>query len=329
MQAVLSRRAVMSMSLATSLALFVESFGASATAAEKPIQFILPFSAGSGVDIIIRAAQHELSRALNAPIVISNQPGSGGIVGTQLLVKAAADGKTIGIISNNHVVYPNVLKSLPFDPIDDITPIAVVGSTPFVMVTNPTMLLAETLFELTAHLKANPGKHLYGSSGNGTILHLAAALYIDQAGLRLTHIPYKGVSPLVTDLVAGQVDMAVLPYPAVVSHIRSGALRAIGVGSAKRMKAEPNIPTFIEQGMPSYLIEGWFAAVGPARLPPSEIERCHKAFTAAFATDDVKAAMAKQANTIAITSTEQARDFVKAELAKYKALVTAMKLKPQ
>ncbi len=295
----------------------------------KAVQFILPFSAGSGVDGHMRAAQNELAKALGAPIVINNQPGAGGIIGTQQLVKAAPDGLTLGMISNNHVVYPSVLKSVPFDPVGDITAIAVIGSTPFVLVTNPKKIAAKSAAELTAHLKANPDKHNYGSSGNGTILHFGTAMYVDQAGVQATHIPYKGVGPLVTDLIGGQVDFGVVPFPAVAGHLRSGALHAVGVASAQRIKPAPDLPTFVEQGMPNMVVAGWFAVVGPAKLPVAEIARVHKAFSDAFASDEVKAAMDKQGTVISIMSTEQSATYLKSELAKYAALAKAIKLEVQ
>ena len=157
---------------------------------DKPVRFILPVSAGSGVDAITRAASNQLGKALGQSVVVDNQPGAGGVVGTQNLVKAAPDGQTLGMVSNNHVIYPSVLKSLPFDPVADVTPIAVVGSTPMVLVVNP-KVPANNLKELVALLKTHPGKYNYGSAGNGTILHLGAEQFKDATGTFSTHIPYR------------------------------------------------------------------------------------------------------------------------------------------
>ncbi len=287
---------------------------------ERAVKFILPVATASGVDTITRAAQPALSKALNAPIVIDNQPGAGGIVGTSALVKSPPDGYTLSIVSNNHVIYPSVYKSLPFDPIADITPIAVIGSTPIVIVVNP-KVPAKNAQELIALLKANPGKYNYGSSGNGTILHLAAAMFFDEAGVTATHVPYKGVGPMLTDLIGGQVDIGALSLPSVQQHLKSGALRAIGTGTAQRLAAAPEIPTMVEQGLPNYLVEGWFAVIGPAKLPSAEVKRVHDAFAAAFATPEVKEAMAKQGNTIDVSTTEYANAYFRSELAKYAKLV--------
>jgi tripartite-type tricarboxylate transporter receptor subunit TctC len=295
----------------------------------KTIQFILPVAAASGVDTITRTAQNELAKALGATIVINNQPGAGGVIGTQQMVRSAPDGLTLSIVSNNHVIYPSVLKSIPFDPIADITPIARLGSTPIVLVVNAAKIPAKSVQELNALLKAKPDGYTYGSSGNGTILHLAAAMYVEQAGVKMTHVPYKGVGPLLNDLIGGQVDMAMVAYPSIIAHLKSGALRAIGVGTPTRLTAVPELPTIAEQGMPNYVVEAWLAVIGPAKMPAAEVARIHAGFSAAFASEEVKAAMAKQANVIDVFTPEKTAEFMKAELAKYAAVVKQIGLEPQ
>jgi tripartite-type tricarboxylate transporter receptor subunit TctC len=287
---------------------------------DRTIRFILPVAAASGVDTIVRAAGPALSKAFGQPIVIENQPGAGGVVGTQALVKSAPDGYTLSVVSNNHVIYPSVLKSLPFDPIADITPIAIVGSTPMVLVASP-KLPAKNAQELIALLKSKPGEMNYASSGNGTILHLATAMFLDESGTQAKHIPYKGVGPMLTDLIGGQVDFGVSSLPSVQQHLKSGALRAIGVATRERVAAAPDIPTMAEQGLPNYLVEGWFAVIGPAKLPATDVARIHQAVTAAFTSSDVQEAMAKQGNVINVTSPERAQQYFRSELAKYATLV--------
>jgi tripartite-type tricarboxylate transporter receptor subunit TctC len=294
---------------------------AHAQVGERAIKFILPVATASGVDTITRAASPALAKALGHPVIVDNQPGAGGIVGTQALVRSAPDGFTLSIVSNNHVIYPSVYKSLPFDPIRDITPIAVIGSTPIVLVVNPAKLPANNAQELIALLKAKPGVYNYGSSGNGTILHLAAEMFLDEAGVKATHVPYKGVGPMLTDLLGGQVDFGTLSLPSVQQHLKSGSLRAIGVGTEKRVAAAPEIPTFVEQGLPGYVVEGWFAVIGPARLPADDVKRVNAAFSEAFASPEVKEAMAKQGNTINVSTPDYAAQFFRSELAKYAKLV--------
>ena len=300
---------------------------AAQTVSEKSIKFILPVGAGSGVDGITRAASSALGKALGTSIVIENQPGAGGVVGTNALTKSVPDGSTLSIVSNNHVIYPSVLKSLPFDPIKDITPIAVIGSTPMVLVVNA-KFPAKNMQEFVALLKANPGKYNYASSGNGTILHLAAELMKDATGTFATHIPYRGFGPMMADIIGGQVDFGVGALVAVAGQIKSGNLRAICIASSQRAPSHPDIPTAVEQGFPKYLVEGWFAAVGPAKMSTDNVRRIHGAVTTAFATDEVKAAMARQGNTINIQSPEASAAFFQAELNKYAAIVKKAGIKP-
>ena len=292
------------------------------------VRFILPVSAGSGVDGIARAASNQLAAALGTSVVIENQPGAGGVVGTQALVKAAPDGQILSMVSNNHVIYPSVLKSLPFDPISDITPISVIGATPMVLVVNPS-LPVNNLKEFVALLKANPGKYNYASSGNGTILHLAAELFKDVTGTFSTHIPYRGFGPMVSDIVAGQVHWGVGALPAVKGQVESGRLRALCIASPERSAAAPNIPTALEQGFPNYLVDGWFAVVGPKGLSPELVKRLHAAFVKAFNTQEVKDAMAKQGNTIGLSSPDAALAHFKSEMVRYAALVKKANVVPQ
>jgi len=296
---------------------------------ERAIRFILPVATGSGVDTITRAASPALQKALAHPIVIENQPGAGGIVGTAAMVKSPPDGYTLSIVSNNHVIYPSVYKSVPFDPVADITPIAIIGSTPIVLVVNPKNVPATNVAELVKLMKARPGEYNYASSGNGTILHLTMQMFLEEAGVTARHIPYKGVGPMVTDLIGGQVDMGTLSLPSIQQHLKSGALRAIGVGASKRLAAAPEIPTMVEQGLPNYVVEGWFAVIGPAKLPAADVKRIHDAFAAAFASPDVVDAMARQGNTINVSTPEFAADFFRTELVKYAKLVKQAGVEPQ
>jgi tripartite-type tricarboxylate transporter receptor subunit TctC len=293
---------------------------ARAQGADKPVRFILPNATGSGVDAITRAAQSALAKALGAPIVVDNQPGAGGVVGVQAITRAAPDGLTLGVVSNNVVIFPSVFKSLPFDLATDITPIAIVGTTPMVLVVNPRLPVHNSK-ELIALLKSKPGQINYGSGGNGTILHLATEMYLDEAGAKAQHVPYKGVGPMVTDLIGGQVDMATAALPSVQGHLKSGALRAIGVTTAQRVAAAPDIPTFVEQGLPGYVMDAWFAVIGPKNLPAADVKRVHDAVVTAFADPAVKETMTKQGNVINVSSSDYARDYFKSEMAKYAKLV--------
>ncbi|HYN11774.1 MAG TPA: tripartite tricarboxylate transporter substrate-binding protein, partial [Burkholderiales bacterium] len=205
--------------------------------------------------------------------------------------------------------------------IADITPIMVVGSTPLVLVTNPSKVPAKNLPELIAFLRAKPGAYNYASSGNGTILHLAAEMFVNEAKVDVKHIPYKGVGPMVTDLLGGQVEWGITALPSVQGHIKTGALRAMAVNGKERLAAAPEIPTFAEQGMPGYDAEAWFAVIGPAKMPAAAVKRLHAGFVTALATPEVKEAMAKQGNTINPSSPEAAVEFFRSELVKYATVV--------
>lgn len=299
-----------------------------AQATDRPLRIILPVGAGSGVDTIVRAVGPALSKALGGqPVVIENLPGAGGITGTATLVKAAPDGLTIGVVSNNHVINPSVYKKMPFDSVEDITAISVLGSTPMVLVVNPAKVPAKNVKELIAFLKAKPDAYNYASSGNGTILHLAAEMFVDEAGVVIRHIPYKGSGPMIADLIGGQVELGVLALPAIQGHLKSGALRAIGVGGQSRSAAAPEIPTIAEQGLPNYDASGWFAVIAPAKLPAAEVKRLHAAFITAFATPEVKEAMARQGNDIHPSTPEAAARFFRSETERYAKLVKKSDIK--
>ena len=327
MTSLLNRRSLLNHTWALTAA--ISGIPAAWAQSDRPVKFILPNATGSGVDAITRAAAPALGKALGASGVVENQAGAGGVVGLQALTKNAPDGNTLSMVSNNVVIFPSVLKSLPFDMPGDFTPIAVVGSTPMVLVVNPQRLSATNSRELIALLKAKPDGYNFGSGGNGTILHLTAEMFLDEAKVKARHIPYKGVGPMVTDLLGGQIDFAVLATPSVQQHIKSGALRAIGMCGDKRVSTLPDVPTFVEQGLPGFVMEAWFAVLGPKGMSPATVKKTHEAVVVAFNDASVRDAMAKQGNSINISSSEQAQKAFHTELAKYAALVKKAGIQPE
>lgn len=303
--------------------------GLSFAQADRPVKFILPNATGSGVDAITRAAAPALGKALGSNVVVENQSGASGVIGLQALAKNPPDGFTLSVVSNNVVIFPSVMKSLPFDMPGDFTPIAVVGSTPMVLVVNPQKVAATNSREFIAALKAKPDGYNFGSGGTGTILHLAGEMFLDEAGTKARHIPYKGVGPMVTDLLGGQIDFGVVALPSVAQHIKSGALRAIGMCADKRTPAAADIPTFVEQGLTGYNMEAWFAVIGPKGMSAAQVKKVHDAVVSAFNDATVKETMAKQGNTISVSSTEQAQKAFRSELARYAALVKKVGIEPQ
>ncbi len=313
----LSRRSLLAAGAALALPAFAQG--------DKPVRLILPISAGSGVDVIARAASVAVGKALGQPLVVENLPGAGGITGASVVAKAAPDGLTLGLFSNNHVINPAVYKKMPFDAVADFTPISVIGATPLVLVAGKSVP-ASNVRELVALLKAAPDDFNYASSGNGTIIHLAGEMFVEQAGVKVRHIPYKGTGPMVNDLLAGQVQFGVVALPAIQAHIKSGGVKAIGLCGAQRSPAAPEIPTIAEQGLPDYDVEGWFAVVGPAKLPAAEVQRVHDAFVKGFGSPEVVEAMARQGNVVKPSSPEDAAKFFRSEAARYAALARKAKV---
>jgi tripartite-type tricarboxylate transporter receptor subunit TctC len=209
---------------------------------------------------------------------------------------------------------------MPFDSLGDITPITVVGATPFVLVV-PNRVPAKTAKELQTFLKARPGVYNYASSGNGTIIHLAAGEFVEAANVEVSHIPYKGMGPMVTDLISGVVEFGVISVPVALPHLKAGTLRAIGIMGKQRVASLPEVPTIAEQGFPDVDIAGWFAFVGPAKLPPAEVKRLHTAILAAFAMPEAREAMARQENVIQPMSPEASVKFFRSEQERYSHLV--------
>ncbi len=321
-----TRRAVLATVVASTTLL--SSGLALAQSSSAPLRVILPVGAGSGVDTIVRAAQNALSKALGGQaVVIENLPGAGGITGTQALVKAAPDGNTVAFISNNHSVNPSVFKNVPYDSLNDITPISVVGGSPFVLVVNPAKVPVKTAKEMQALIKSKPGGFNMGSSGNGTIIHLAGEIFVDALGVQVQHIPYKGMGPMMTDIISGQVEFGVAAVAAAQGQISTGRLKAIGVMGKQRVASLPDVPTIAEQGFPDVDVAGWFAMVAPKGLPAAQVKKLHDAVVTAFNDPDVKAAMAKQDNFISPTTPDAAAKFLKAEQDRYARLVAKAGIK--
>ena len=301
--------------LATALAVPAVMATGSAQAQDKqPLRIIVPASAGSGVDTYIRAVTVPLTKALGGqPVVVENIAGAGGVPGTLQLVRALPDGHTLGFVSNNHVVNPAVFKKMPFDSLNDITPICVIGATPFVLVVNP-KLAVKDVRELQAMLKAKPGAYNYASSGNGTIIHLATAQLLEELNAEARHIPSKGMAPMVTDIIAGVVEFGIVAVSVAQPHIKSGALRPLAVAASQRIASLPEVPTYAEQGFPHVDVNGWFALIGPAKMPPAVVKRLHGAVVAAFAAPEAVEAMAQQQNIIKPMSPEASRAYFETEL---------------
>ena len=309
--------------LATAAAGFVLAGAALPAAAQtypdRPIKILVLAGVGTVTDLIARLLAIHMGKSMGQPMVVENIPAAGGVPGTLQLVRAAKDGYTIALLSNNHVVNPSIYKDMPYDGMKDIQPISFIASTPMVLVANPA-LPAKNTKELLALARSKPGVLTYGTAGNGTILHLAGVMFTSEAKVNIRHIPYKGVAPAITDVMSGQIDTAFMGVASVQQLIDSGKLRAIGVTTPYRSAMLPNVPTFAEDGIPNYSLDGWIAMAGPAGLPRPIVDKLNAELRAALALKEVQEAMAKLDLRVAPNTPEQVTLFFQTELEKHSTL---------
>lgn len=286
----------------------------------KPLRLVVPLAAGSTGDAVARAIAPAFGRSMGHPVMVDNLAGAGGIPGTTQIVRAPKDGSTLGLVSSNHVINPGIYKSIPYDSLKDITPIAVVATVPLLLVVNAA-LPARSVKELLDYARAHPGKLNYGSAGNGSTLHLAGELLVSETGIDMKHVPYRGTAPLVTDLVGGQVQLGFVSISQVAPQVKAGTLRALAVSTPARSPAMPDVPTLAEAGVPKYSFDAWIALVGPAGLPRLVVDGAAAALKAALASPEAQSALVAQGLTVLQTRPDQAPAFFQAELAKHQKLV--------
>jgi tripartite-type tricarboxylate transporter receptor subunit TctC len=286
----------------------------------KPIKLIVPFAPGGTTDILGRLAAAELSKVLGVSAVVENRPGAGGNIGADAVAKSAPDGYTllvgtVGTQAINHSLYPKI----PFDSLKDFEPITLLATVPNVLVVHPSVP-AKTTKELIAFVKSKPGKLNYASSGNGTSIHLGAELFKSMTGTFITHIPYRGSTPALTDLMAGQADMMFDNLPSALPFIKSGRLRAIALTSAKPSAALPGVPT-IGETVPGFEASSWFGIWAPAGTPKEIITKLNQVLVAYLQNPEAKEKIAAQGADTVGNSPEQLNAFVKAELTKWAKVV--------
>ena len=246
----------------------------------KPVRIIVPFAPGGGSDFIARFMAQRLTSALGTQVIVENKPGAGGVIGIEQGVKSPPDGYTLVLIASSYTVNPSIYK-LNFDPVADITPIIQMSQGPPLVVANPAFPV-KTIKELIARAKAKPGDVNFASSGQGSVIHLATELFASMAGIKMSHIPYKGTGPALTDTIAGQTNVFCSSTANAMPHVKSARLKAIAVTTAKRIPALPDVPTVAESGVPGYEVILWHGLIGPKGLPRAVTDRINGEVTKAL-----------------------------------------------
>ena len=295
----------------------------------KPIRFVVPYPAGGPLDTVARLLGQKVGESVKQPVIVDNKPGAGGNIGADAVAKSPPDGYTIlmGAVAT-HAINPTLYAGIPYDAAKDFIPVTQVASTPNVLVVNPSVP-AGTVREFIAYAKANPGKLNYASPGPGSGAHLAGELLKSSAGVEMVHVPFNGIAPAVTAVVAGDVQVMFAGSTSAMPHVATGKLRALGVASPKRMVSTPALPTLDESGLPGFDVTSWYSIVAPAATPPAVIERLQKEIAKALDTLDVKAKLAGLgAEPVGNTPSEFAA-MIRNESAKWGKIVKDANIRPE
>lgn len=314
--------ALAGMAMATVLTLAAVGSAHADTYPTKPIQMIVPQAPGGTNDIVARLVAADLSQRLGQQVVVENRPGAGGNIGTQAAARATADGYTLLMtISSTQAINPSLYRQIPFDPIKDFEPIAPVATVPNVLVVNPAFP-AKSLAELITMAKAKPDFYRYASAGNGTLNHLLGEMLNSMAGIKLEHVPYKGVAPALNDVLGNQVPMAFASLPSVLAHIKAGKVRALGVSSAKRSPFAPDIPA-ISETVPGYSGDLWVGLFAVRGTPKAVTEKLAKTLQAALADAPLRDKLAAQGAEVLTGTPQQFSTMLRADIDKWGKIVKA------
>jgi tripartite-type tricarboxylate transporter receptor subunit TctC len=254
----------------------------------RPVRIVVPLSPGGFADTPARMLTPRLSEQFGRQFFVENKPGAGGTIGADFVAKSAPDGYTLLLTGTPHVISAHLYKKLPYDALKDFTHIALIASGPYALVVNPQKVPANTVRELVALAKSQPGKIDYASSGNGSAQHLVGALFNSMAGIELNHVPYKGSGPAMQDLIGGQVGVSFAGVPNVLGHVRAGRLKALGVTTAKRWSELPEVPTLAEAGVAGYEATLWLNISGPAGMPADIVQRLNTEIAKALKDPEVQ-----------------------------------------
>jgi tripartite-type tricarboxylate transporter receptor subunit TctC len=288
---------------------------------DRPIRLIAPFAPGGGADFTARAIAPLLGEQLGQTIVVDNRAGANGVVGTDIAAKAMPDGYTLLLgVAGTLAVAPHLGEKLPFDPVRDLIPVSLVATSPFILAVTKS-LPVDSVPSLIAYAKANPGKLNFGSSGKGGAPQLATELFSSMAGIKMVHVPYRGLGPAVADLIAGQIQVLFADVPLVAEHAKAGTLKALAVTGRARSSVVPDLPTVAEAGLPGYAAGTWYGIFLPARTPAAIVERISAALNVALTNEGLKATIAKQGAEAQWLTPDQFADFVRTDSTKWSTLI--------
>ncbi|QJW84774.1 tripartite tricarboxylate transporter substrate binding protein [Ramlibacter terrae] len=311
------------------LAGFAAAAGAQAPSdfPKQPIRMVVTFPPGGSADAVVRMLVPRLNEKLGQQVVVDNRPGAGGNIGLAIVAKAAPDGYTMGVgaagaLSANSSLY----AQMPFDPLKDLKPVSMLAAIPFVIVGHPSMT-AKTQKELIEQAKAQPGKFSIAHGGNGTAMHLSAALFAQMANVKMVEVPYKGSGPAALDVLAGTVPLGVVDLPAALQHIKAGKLIAYAVTSPQRLPQLPDVPTASEAGPAGYDSTGWFGVVAPAGTPAAIVSKVNAEITAALNNEQIKASMRNLGVEPAPTTPEAFDAYIRAETQKWAKVIRTANIK--
>jgi tripartite-type tricarboxylate transporter receptor subunit TctC len=294
----------------------------------KPVRFVVPYPPGGAPDLMARTIGTDLAKLWGQQFIVDNRPGANGIIATEATARSPKDGYTLmmGSIAT-HAINPAVYGKVPFDPLKDFAPITQIGYTPLIIVAHPSVK-ASNVKELIALAKAKPGHLRYGTSGNGSAAHVAAALFEISSGADLTHIPYKGIAMATTELLGGQIDLTVGNILNSIAHIKSGKLKAIGITGAKRTPALPDVPT-VAEALPGYEVILWWGVFAPAGVPQPILAKLEKEMVQILSQPQLKDRWASDGTVITPTSSEKLGALLKAEHQRWGEVVKKAGIKPE
>ena len=293
----------------------------------KPIRFVVSFPPGGSADLVVRSIAPRMAERLGQQIVVENRPGAGGNIGVDIVAKAAPDGHTIGLAAAGALsLNPSLYTSMPFNPEKDLAPISLLAMIPFVLIANPSVPFA-SLSELISFAKSQPGKLSYGHGGNASAMHLSGELLKIMAGIELLPIPYKGSGPVAADVLGGQVPLGIVDVPSAIANVKAGRLKALAVTTARRISAAPEVPTFMEAGVPGYESIGWFGAVAPANTPSGVINRLNREMIAALSVPEVRERVLASGVEPYTSTPQEFAAFIRDEARKWAQVIMTAKVK--